>query len=409
MCKLDIQVIVKRLYQNFLPQSVPTAMSAGTLKGNVMKTTNSNADNTTSNIDQMFGSVILPKTQKGRARLFSRTFASMRRNQNAMKRKEEQKAKEAKAAERAAAKETKAKDAAAAKEAKAAERATAKAAKEAQLLDQKEEKKKQNVASHRAADLAIEKGDTIALQEAEYHELYVKKANDDLYKLLQIIMAFVEEILASPHEETIVSSMRFKLKHTYNIGTQSNTSTANVAVRFVTRTSKKNSSVYARVINKAIADGIKSKDLIEYIKANEGIDNIRQKAVNADSKKPAEIDAKTLADEKFMSDFGESYLSHLTKAGVSMGKFKLDHKFNAKMTDTSRGTSFKYFACKQVNGEYLVIDVVPTDPNFEETLLQRISCYSLNKSFYTTKEAEAMEAAAKENGRVLNKKLTVYE
>lgn len=330
--------------------------------------------------------VILPKTVKGRNRLFASNHAAKRRNDNAMKRTADKKEREK----------------------KAANRVVAKAKKDAQLEAEKAKKSAESVAIAAAARKAMEEGDEIALKEAAYHERYVKSANSDLYLLLQVIMAFVERIIASKHEESIKNSMRHKLKHTYHIGTQKNTSTASVVVRYVTRTSRKNACVYARVINKALEDGVKSKDLIKYIEKHQGIDNIR-KQVTPKKNDSSTVGEKELEDKKFVVDFGEHYLANRASSGKYMGKFKLEEKFRNTMIDATRFSNFKYFACDYVDGEYVIVDVVPVDPDFEPVLIERISSYRLQCNAHKQEVADAMTKAATETGRKFNKPLYILK
>jgi hypothetical protein len=360
-------------------------MSAGTLKEKPMDATSTELidSNQHSNIHN---GMILPKTFKGRARLHSRLAASSRK----LKRTMESKAKKAEKAQ------------------KAAERAAAKADKKEKLEQEKAKKIAQSLADANAARIALAEGDEIALKEAGYHEKYVKNANGDLYKLLQIIMAFVEKIIASAHKDAIVSHMRHTLKHAHHIGTQKNTPTANIVVRYVTRTSRKNACVYGRVINKALEDGVKSKDLIDYIEQHQGIDNIRKQVVSKE-KEPVTMSQKELENKKFLGDFGESYLNSRAKSGNYMGKFTLDNKFSSTSTDATRFSNFKYFACDYVNGEYVIVDVVPVDPDFEPTLFERISNYRLQCNVHHQEVADAMCEAAKSNGRTFKEPLYIAQ
>ena len=275
----------------------------------------------------------------------------------------------------------------------------------------KELARREKLASQTAATLEAEKflkeGDAIALKEAAYHDQYIKHANQELYKLLQDIMAFVERIIASGHEKHSIEVMRHRLKHDYHIITQKNTPTASVVVRYVIRTSRKNACVYSRVINQALADGINSSDLVNYIESRQGISNMR-KAVTPKVKQAQELNEQDLKNFKKMALVGESYLSNRSKAKSGLSKFKLDRKHENMMTDASRFSSFKYFACDYVDGEYIVIDVVPMDEEFELKLLERIINYRVGYcDSYSQEEADALEQAVKENGLKLKKKLSI--
>ncbi len=365
-----------------------------------MKTLVTKTEATTSNIDKLFGSVILPNTQKGRNRLFASNHASLRRTQNAIKRKEEQEAKPVKAAERAAAKEAKAKETADAKEVKAAERIASKEAAKAQ-------KRSEEVKLSAYTRQVLIEGDQIADQEATFHKRFVLKANAELYKLLQIIMAYAEKILARKDSKNIVASMRHSLKYSHRINTQANTPELSIIVRFVTRTNRKNACVYARVIKKAIADGVKSSDLIAYIEKHKGIDKIRSKAVANASSQPKVLSEQDIKDTKFLVDFGTTFLSKLVESGTTLGTLELQKKYYSTIRDASSFSNYTYFACDYVDGKYVVVDVVPVDPDFEPVILERISNYHLQCNTHHKEIANAMIEAAAENGRTLKKELHI--
>lgn len=368
--------------KKFLHSSFPTAVFAGTFKENCMNITETT--NLSTQQTKAHEGLILPNTVKGRNRLFASNHASKRRNDNAMKRTAEKKEREK----------------------KAVERDTAKVNKEAQSEAAKSKKSQASVAIAAAAQKVMAEGDEIALKEAAYHDRYVKNANSDLYRLLQIIMAFVGRVIASKQHEGIKSSMRHKLKHTYQINTQKNTPTASIVVRYVTRTSRKNACVYARVINKALEDGVKSKDLIKYIEKHQGIDNIRKK-IAPKEKEPVTMSQEELGNKKFLVDFGEHYLINRASSGKYMGKFKLPAEFSSTMIDATRFSNFKYFVCDRVGDEYVIVDVVPVDSDFEPVLFERISNYHLQSSVHKQEVADAMNAAVTKTGRKFDKPLGI--
>ena len=238
-------------------------------------------------------------------------------------------------------------------------------------------------------------GDALAEKEKKYHEQYVKNSNAELYKLLEEVMAFAEEVLAEKHAASIISGMRHKMKFSLRIKTQSNTPMVSVVVRYVIRTSRKNACVYARVIERAMSQGIKSNGLTQYIIDSQGIDNIRKAAVKA-AKSNSDADAdsakKNAKSNKEIATYGMSYLQHRLDSGIS--KFKLDSKYVSHMIDKSRFTEYKYFACKEISGEFVVIDVVPVDADFEEVLIRRMMGDLLHQGIFSEEEKKAMKAAS---------------
>jgi hypothetical protein len=267
-------------------------------------------------------------------------------------------------------------------------------------LQLKAAKQKESLETNAISKYFQDVGDALAEKEKKYHEQYVKNSNAELYKLLEEVMAFTEEVLAEKHVTSIISGMRHTMKHSLRINTQSNTPMVSVVVRYVIRTSRKNACVYARVIERAISEGIKSNGLAQYIIDNQGIDNIRKAAVNAAKTTSDANNIEKLAkNNKEIAAYGISYLQH--RVGTGMSKFKLDSKYDSKLIDKSRFTEYKYFACKNISGEFVVIDVVPVDPDFEEVLIRRMMGDLLHQGFFSEEEKKAMKAASEATNLVL--------
>lgn len=119
---------------------------------------------------------------------------------------------------------------------------------------------------------------------AKEHELfkqqYVIAGRAALYGLLQKIMKLSEAFDASADKEDLIKLMRAQLLNDYGIKTQDNSSDASVLVRFVTRADRKAAHVYARAIESAKANGIKSTDFVNYVKEKGGIERIRCNGVD---------------------------------------------------------------------------------------------------------------------------------
>lgn len=259
-------------------------------------------------------------------------------------------------------------------------------------------KAKASMAVSTYVELMKKQGDEIAAKEEEYQERFVRKASVVLYALLQEIMAFAEQVMESKHSEKVVEGMRHTLKHSYHINTQKNASPLNHIVRYVTRTSRKNSCVYAKVIEKAMADGVRSEGLIDYIKANEGIEKIRKTIVAAKKAESAIEKNQNLEamahDYQKLAKVGMSYLNHRNSKGI--GSFVLNNKYESHLSDASRETEFKYFACKYANGKYVVIDVVPANAELEERLLSNIVNYIASANTASKDEIQSLKLAAEE-------------
>ncbi len=284
--------------------------------------------------------------------------------------------KAAKAAQKALDKAAKAVDRKAAKEAKAAEKAAWKAAKAAA-----------EVAAHHAASSALSVGDQLAIDAENFSKFEVQSEenkNSKLYQLLTDIHAFVEHVQAQPNVNDIIKAMRHKLSNSFDIKTQANSPALNVIVRYVTRTNRKNACVYARVLSVAQSNNISSADLTDYIRANNGIHNIRKSI----EKKP--VDPVNVKKQQSFWDYAQSYLE--AKVAKPMATFKLGHEHNAYMCDTARGGKFSYFVCDYADGEYKVVDVLLMDKALEQQLLERVYSNIMDQTILTQEDVDLRNA-----------------
>ena len=129
----------------------------------------------------------------------------------------------------------------------------------------------------------ITHADLLAQRHQDYVSEFVTRANSELYVILAEILKLHEMITTSAKQERLVKQMRKSLKDTHNIKTQANTKTTALVVKYVTRASRKTAHVYGKVLDTAIADGITSDGLVDYIKGKGGIDKVRKAVVSAET------------------------------------------------------------------------------------------------------------------------------
>lgn len=267
------------------------------------------------------------------------------------------------------------------KAAKAQQRAEAKAAKKAA---EKAEREKIRAATFQRIAPMLNAGDALATKHDGYVAQYVTNANADLYALLTDIHAFAETVLNSADCDAVIKQMRETLRWEHEIKTQANSPALNIIVRFITRTNRKNACVYARVIRKAMADGITSADLTQYIIKEKGIDNIREKVAK---KEVDPVDVKTA--ETFWK-YAESYLEAQVKK--PMATFKLGYEHSAYMADTVRAGRFTYFVCEHVGNEYKVVDALLMDKELEQKILERVYCNLMEQTIFTQEDVDLRNA-----------------
>jgi hypothetical protein len=129
----------------------------------------------------------------------------------------------------------------------------------------------------------IAQADSLAERHATYVTDFVTRANTELYAILAEILKLHEQVEGSKQRDKLIKQMRERLKSTHNIKTQANTKTTALVTKYVTRASRKTAHVYSRVLEVAIANGIGSADLVEFIKLKGGIDKVRMSVASAEA------------------------------------------------------------------------------------------------------------------------------
>ena len=212
-------------------------------------------------------------------------------------------------------------------------------------------------------------GECLAIKHENYVAQYVTKANEDLYLLLGEILSFAEAILTTKNVKGIIKEMRKELSYTHKIKTQKNSTDLSIIVRFVTRTSRKNALIYSQVLDRALNLNIKSAELPKYIKANGGINKIREKANNS----------LTNDQANKLANLQTYYANKLLEARAETcpyATFDIDKSRTSELHDITCHSKYVYMVCKKNGvGKFTVIDAVAMDNDLEARLLQRYFDY----------------------------------
>lgn len=140
----------------------------------------------------------------------------------------------------------------------------------------------------------ITQADVLSTRHDQYVEQFVSRANDELYAMLSDMMRVREHIVASDCEEYLVKSLRRTLRERWDIKTQKNTSVTALVVRYITRGNRQLVHNYARTIDTAIAAGVTSATLVDYIKQQGSIDALRKKTVDKARRQQQTQQARTM-------------------------------------------------------------------------------------------------------------------
>lgn len=143
----------------------------------------------------------------------------------------------------------------------------------------------------------IAQADSLAERHATYVTDFVTRANTELYAILAEILKIHEQVEGSKQRDKLIKQMRERLKSSHNIKTQANTKTTALVTKYVTRASRKTAHVYSRVLEVAIANGIGSADLVEFIKQKGGIDKVRMAVNSAETTQQIKAAEKSLQQQ----------------------------------------------------------------------------------------------------------------
>jgi hypothetical protein len=235
----------------------------------------------------------------------------------------------------------------------------------------------------------LEEGTVLSGKHDAYVDTYVEKSIEQLSIHLSELMAYAQEVLAMPNTEQIIKKMRQDLSRLYGIKTQGNSPDLNIIVRYVVRSNRKTAHVYARVIQVAIDAKVAPADLPVFIKANGGIDRIRQKTVNAELVKAKE-DKREYDNDNAIA-YARFYYEDCAKN--PMATFTIPKEYEAHIYDATRSGTFHYMICHVDRGEYKVVGALPMHEELDNQLLIQSYNHLHSYGFYTDEEKARMEIA----------------
>lgn len=123
----------------------------------------------------------------------------------------------------------------------------------------------------------IEQSNTFNKQYRQYVDVYVHKANKELYAMLAEILDFAKSVMAEDNKGAIIATLRRVLKDEHGINTTSKTGDLGVLLRLILRGAhRKTIFTYKRVLQQAIDNGVCAEGLVDYIEANGGIEKLNE-------------------------------------------------------------------------------------------------------------------------------------
>ncbi len=123
-------------------------------------------------------------------------------------------------------------------------------------------------------EMALEECNQLSQQVYDYHEEYIVRGHQALYRLLADIYAFALKVQLSEYRSHIHVAMVSALRER-KIKVQENTSEMTVLVKYIVGPDRRKAANFARVLEIALKENLSAKDLPSYIERRGGIAQIQ--------------------------------------------------------------------------------------------------------------------------------------
>jgi hypothetical protein len=236
----------------------------------------------------------------------------------------------------------------------------------------------------------INYGNALHTDYKAYEELYVHRAHDELYALLEKIYAYVKSVLKRADCEAVIAAVRKQLKDELGIKTTAKTGDVGVLLRLILKSAhKKTLFTYKRILQLAIDANIEANELANFIKRNNGIDKL----------------SKSTESKKIAADRNEHLLMQRTAASYyllaceelrKIGSIEIAEWHHAQTCDKRNGDGVVFAACKYSGGKLHVLDFVNAAEELNNKLLEEIYKFAFNKQAMMDSERKLLLTRADE-------------
>ena len=212
----------------------------------------------------------------------------------------------------------------------------------------------------------LSEADDLASEYESFHNDYIVAGRAALYQSLGRMYALTKKLDYSVDKCAQITNMRNILSEKYGIRTQENTSDVAVLVRYITRTDRKTTHVYARAIEAAKANDIPAAQFVEFLDQAGGIERIR-----ADSVAPllSYQEIRAIENDKDRRlKLSRKYITARTE--IPLASFVLNKRHSPQVP---QGNAFKQFICYERSGRYYVLAEHDGEVNPEFDLVNLIS------------------------------------
>lgn len=209
----------------------------------------------------------------------------------------------------------------------------------------------------------IAQADEIASAHEHFTTHYVVGGRVALYELLGRMLAVVRQFDQAEDREELIAKIKHRLRTEFGIKTQANSSDTAVLIRYMTRTDRKTTHVYARALEAAMVKAIEPARLPLFIEQHGGIEKIRADGVG----ETAHADAIDPVAERIALAY--EYLSCRTE--LPLASFRASEAIDR---DGNSGSAFDFFVCTRgADGQFHILSRLPCSTDFERVAIRHLS------------------------------------
>jgi hypothetical protein len=233
-------------------------------------------------------------------------------------------------------------------------------------------------------------GNALHTEYKAYEQLYIHRAHDELYELLEKIYGYVKTVLKRTDCEAVIAAVRRQLKDEYGINTTAKTGEVGVLLRLILKSAhKKTLFTYKRTLQLAIEAKIEAHELSDFIKRNNGIDKLSK---STEAKKLAADRDDRLLSQRILASYYLIACEELRR----IASVDITERLYSQIHDKRNGDGVVFAACKYSGGKLHVLDFVNVKDELNNKLLDEIFKAAFDKHAFMDNERKLLLTRTKE-------------
>lgn len=230
----------------------------------------------------------------------------------------------------------------------------------------------------------INLGSALHTEYKAYEQLYVHRAHDELYALLEKIYGYVRSVLKRTDCEAVIAAVRKQLKDELGIKTTAKTGDVGVLLRLILKSAhKKTLFTYKRTLQLAMDAKIEENELIEFIKKNNGIDKLSK---STQAKKLATDRDERLLTQRILASYYLIACEELRR----IASVDITERLYSQIHDKRNSDGVVFAACRYSGGKLHMLDFVNAKDELNNKLLDEIYKAAFDKQAFMDKDRKLL-------------------